>query len=79
MRIRGAALGVGVETSIAWNGDRVLTPGPLARLAFLQERLAITVGIRSLSSGHRDAVVALSLSDLNGLAYWLALWGANRN
>jgi hypothetical protein len=77
-RVRGASLGLGVQTAVPWNGDPVLTPGAIARLAFLQERMAITVGIRSLSAGRRDAVVALSLSDLNGLAYWLALWGATR-
>jgi len=63
---------------IPWNGDSVLMPGVIGRIAVLQERLAITFGIRSLSSGHQEATVSLSVSDLNGLAYWLALWGVAR-
>ncbi|HWE24727.1 MAG TPA: hypothetical protein VG496_12395, partial [Myxococcales bacterium] len=77
-RATGAALGVGAQAIIPWNGDSVLAPGLIARLAVMQERLAITAGVRSLSSGHQDAVVALSVSDLNGLAYWLGLWNAAR-
>ena len=74
----GVSLGVGAQSVCPWNGDGVVTPGVIGRIGLLQERLAITFGIRSLSFGHRDAVVALSVSDLNGLAYWLALWGAAR-
>jgi hypothetical protein len=48
----------------------------VGRLAWLQERLAVSAGIRSLSPGRREGFVMLSVSDLNGLAYWLAFWGA---
>jgi patatin-like phospholipase len=78
LRVRGVALGVGAQSVLPWNGDGALTPGVIGRIGLLQERLAITFGIRSLSLGHREALVALSVSDLNGLAYWLALWGAAR-
>ena len=78
LRARGVSLGAGAQSVFPWNGDGVVTPGVIGRIGLLQERLAITFGIRSLSFGHRDAVVALSVSDLNGLAYWLALWGAAR-
>jgi hypothetical protein len=78
LRGRGLALGMGAESVLPWNGDRVLAPGALARIGLLQERLAITFGLRSFSSGDRKALVALSVSDLNGLAYWLALWAARK-
>jgi hypothetical protein len=78
VRWQGMALGAGSQVLIPWNGDTVLAPGLIGRFAVLQERLAVTFGIRSLSSGHQDALVALSVCDLNGLAYWLALWGSPR-
>jgi hypothetical protein len=78
VRVRGVALGAGTEAVIPWNGDPVLPPGVIGRIGLLQERLAVTFGIRSVASGHQDAVVALSVSDLNGLAYWLALWSTSR-
>ncbi|HEY6052086.1 MAG TPA: hypothetical protein VIZ58_12600, partial [Thermoanaerobaculia bacterium] len=77
-RFRGLALGVGAQTTIPWNGERVLVPGVLARIAWLQERLALTGGVRSLESGKQQFFATVSVSDLNGLAYWLALWGAIR-
>jgi hypothetical protein len=77
-RTRALALGAGAQTVLPWNGDRVLLPGLFGRLALVQERMAVTAGVYSLSSGHRDALVSLSVSDLNGLAYWLALWAAGR-
>ena len=78
LRVGGMALGAGAKAVLPWNGDRVLAPGLVGRIGVLQERLAITLGIRSLSAGNSGALVALSVSDLNGLAYWLALWGAGR-
>ena len=78
LRVRGVALGAGAESFVHWSGDRVLTPGVIGRIGLLQERLAITFGIVSLADRRRQAVVSLSVSDLNGLAYWLALWGASR-
>jgi hypothetical protein len=78
-RFRGVALGAGAQTTIPWNGERVLAPGVLARVAWLQERLALTGGVRSMESGKRQFFATVSVGDLNGLAYWLALWGAIRN
>jgi len=78
VRASGVALGAGFESVLPWNGDTVLAPGVIGRIGLMQERLAITFGVRSLSSGHQAALVALSVSDLNGLAYWLAIWGASR-
>jgi len=78
LRVRGFALGAGAQVVIPWNGESVLEPGIVGRIGLLQERFAITFGIRSVAAGHQDAVVSLSISDVNGLAYWLALWAAGR-
>jgi len=74
--VRGVAVGAGFESRFPWNGDRVPAPGAIGRIAFVQERLAVSVGVRSLSAGQREVSASVSLSDLNGLVYWLALWAA---
>jgi hypothetical protein len=78
IRVGSLSMGLGAESVLPWNGDRVLAPAAVARIGLLQDRLAVTFGLRSFSSGEQKALVALSVSDLNGLAYWLALWGAGR-
>ena len=74
LRLGDVALSAGVRWSFPWNGDSVVQPGLLGRVALLQERLALAGGIRSTAAGKRQAFVALSVSDLNGLAYWLTPW-----
>jgi hypothetical protein len=66
----GVALSAGPRWSVPWRGAPVL-PGAEARVAFFQQRLAVSGGLRSLQEGYRDWTVALSVADLNGLAYWL--------
>jgi len=75
VRVGDVALSAGARWSIAWSGAPVTAPGILGRLALLQERLAISGGIRSVSAGQRAAFITLSVSDLNGIAYWLTPWG----
>ena len=75
MSLGGAAFGAGAQWTLPWSGV-IQAPGVVGRIAWLQERFAVTGGVRSLTSGHRQAVVMLSVSDLNGLAYWLTLWRA---
>src|SRR5216683_2555426 len=75
LRLGDVALSAGARWSIAWSGAPVAAPGILGRLALLQERLAISGGIRSVSAGQRAAFITLSVSDLNGIAYWLTPWG----
>jgi predicted acylesterase/phospholipase RssA len=70
-----AALGVGAQWTLPWSGI-IQAPGVVGRIAWLQDRLAVTGGVRSLQPGHQQAVVMLSVSDLNGLLYWLGLWRA---
>jgi hypothetical protein len=79
VRIGDISIGTGSSWNFRWNGDPLQAPGLGGRLAWLQERLAVSAGIRSLSPGRREGFVMLSVSDLNGLAYWLALWGAKSN
>jgi predicted acylesterase/phospholipase RssA len=78
LRLGDVALSAGVRWSFPWNGDSVLQPGVLGRLALLQERFGLAGGIRSTAAGKREAFVALSVSDLNGIAYWLAPWGGKQ-
>ena len=79
LRIGDVTLGAGASWNLRWDGGPVKLPGLAGRLSWLQERLAVSGGIRSLSEGRREGFVMLSVSDLNGLAYWLAFWGANRS
>jgi predicted acylesterase/phospholipase RssA len=74
IRLGDLAVSAGSQWSLRWNGDAVRAPGVVVRLGWLQERLAVSAGVRSLSSSGQQAFVSLSVSDLNGLAYWLALW-----
>ena len=77
-RFSGLSFGIGAQTTLPWNGDRVLPPGPVMRLGWLQDRIALTARLSSMEEGHRQASLVLSVADLNGLAYWLALWAAGR-
>jgi predicted acylesterase/phospholipase RssA len=79
IRLGDLDIAAGSQWNIPWNGDTVRAPGAAVRIAWLQERLAVTAGIRSLSAGRQEGFVTLSVSDLNGLAYWLALWAAKGN
>jgi predicted acylesterase/phospholipase RssA len=67
------AFSAGPRWTIPWTRDPV-GPGFEMRLSVLQERLAIGTGMRSFSRGERDWFLTLSVSDLNGLAYWLSPW-----
>lgn len=69
----GTALSVGPRWTVPWT-QAPAAPGLEARLAVLQERLAIATGVRSLSKDEREFFLTLSVSDLNGLAYWLSPW-----
>jgi hypothetical protein len=77
LRLGDPALSFGARLSLPWNGDPVLSPGLFGRFALLQDRFAISFGVRSLHQGQRGPFVALSVSDLNGLAYWLSPWAAS--
>ncbi len=77
-RLGDLALSAGARWSIGWNGDEVGAPGLLGRIALLQERFAVSGGVRSIAAGKRAAFITLSVSDLNGIAYWLTPWQQQR-
>jgi predicted acylesterase/phospholipase RssA len=67
----GASLSAGVRWSLRV-GEETRRPGWMVRLALAQERLSVSLGMRSLDQAGRSWSVALSISDLNGLGYWLS-------
>jgi hypothetical protein len=73
----GASLSAGVRWTLRAGEDTRL-PGWMVRLALAQERLAISLGMRSLDASERTWSVALSISDLNGIGYWLSPFNAGR-
>lgn len=75
-RARGFSFGAGPRWWADWDGPSGL--GIEARLAAVQDRFAVIVGAREpgARSGPEGWFVALSVADLNGLAYWLSPLGA---
>jgi predicted acylesterase/phospholipase RssA len=72
------SLGAGPRWWIDWSGGSGL--GVEARVAALQDRLALGVGVRDpgASPGDRGWFVTLSVADLNGLVFWLTPLGGAR-
>ncbi|GAO05611.1 hypothetical protein PSR1_04525 [Anaeromyxobacter sp. PSR-1] len=73
---RGVSFGAGPRWWADWDGSSGL--GVEARLAAVQDRFAVIVGAREPGArpGPQGWFVALSVADLNGLAYWLSPLGA---
>jgi hypothetical protein len=77
----GLSLGVGPAFVHQWSGQPHSSLGLQANVALLQDRIGVTVGLRDVGTSDASAqqwFVALSLSDVNGLAYWLALRGSSK-
>ena len=74
-RAGGLSLGAGPRWWSDWGGAAGL--GVEARAAVLQDRVALGVGLREpgARSTDRGFFVTLSVSDLNGLAWWLTPLG----
>ncbi len=70
------ALSVGPRWSIRWTAGTPATPGLHARIAVLQERLAISTGVSTLRADKREWFFTVGFSDVNGLAYWLNPWAS---
>jgi hypothetical protein len=70
------AMSVGPRWSIRWTAGTTSIPGLEARLAILQERFAVSTGVRSLQADRREWFLTLGISDVNGLAYWLNPWAS---
>jgi len=44
----------------------------------LQDRIGLSVGWRQINGGLHQLLVALSLSDVNGMIYWLTPWAPRK-
>ena len=58
-----------------WNGGTDW--GGEVGVSILQDRLGLSLGYRRLS-GFPDLFVALNVSDLNGMVYWLTPWAERK-
>ncbi len=68
----GLSLGAGPRAWLDWRGGSGV--GVEARLAALQDRLAVGVGMRDPAGGPRgrEWTLTVSVADLNGLVFWLS-------
>jgi hypothetical protein len=71
LHLGGLTLYAGPRLAVHWNGGADW--GGEVGLSILQDRLGLSVGVRQLS-GFNDVFVALSVSDVNGMIYWLTPW-----
>jgi len=71
LHLGGLTLNAGPRFAVHWNGGTDW--GGEVGVSVLQDRLGISVGVRRLS-GFDDVFVALSVSDVNGMIYWLTPW-----
>lgn len=67
----GLTLAAGPRFQVNWYGGN--SWGGEIDLLALQERVGVAVGVRQLS-GFNNLFVALTISDLNGMLYWLTPW-----
>ena len=74
LHVGGVTVSAGPRLAVHWNGGADW--GGEIGVSILQDRLGLSVGVRQLS-GFNDVMVAFSVSDLNGMIYWLTPW-ANR-
>jgi hypothetical protein len=69
------SLGLGGRVSLHWNGEDP-DVGILAQVSAFQDRFGVGVGLRRFggSAVTQGFFIQLSVSDLNGLAYWFSPW-----
>lgn len=75
VHLGGLTLTAGPRWAVHWNGGTDW--GGEVGLSVLQDRLGVSVGVRQLD-GFQEVFVALSVLDLNGMAYWLTPWAERR-
>ena len=73
----GLTLNAGPRFAVHWSGgtDWGLETGVSA----LQDRIGLSVGWRQINGGLHQLMVALTLSDVNGMLYWLTPWAARKS
>ena len=70
-RLGGLTLAAGPRFQVNWYGGS--SWGGEVDLLALQERVGVAVGVRQLN-GFNNLFVALTISDVNGMLYWLTPW-----
>ncbi|HUM13520.1 MAG TPA: patatin-like phospholipase family protein [Myxococcaceae bacterium] len=73
--LAGLTVSAGPRLAVHWNGGTDW--GGEVGVSMLQDRLGLSLGVRRLS-GFNDVFVALSVSDLNGMIYWLTPWAERK-
>ena len=71
VHLGGLTVNAGPRFAVHWNGGTDW--GGEVGVSILQDRLGLSVGVRKLS-GFDEVLVALSVSDVNGMIYWLTPW-----
>jgi len=75
LHLGGLTVYAGPRLAVHWNGGADW--GGEVGLSILQDRLGLSVGVRQLS-GFNDVFVAISVSDVNGMIYWLTPWAERK-
>jgi predicted acylesterase/phospholipase RssA len=75
LHLPGFSLNAGPRFAVHWNGGTDW--GGEVGVSILQDRLGLSLGYRRLSGFH-DVFVALNVSDLNGMVYWLTPWAERK-
>jgi len=75
LHLGGLSVNAGPRFAVHWNGGTDW--GGEVGVSMLQDRLGVSVGVRQLS-GFNDLFVALNVSDVNGMIYWLTPWAERR-
>ena len=71
VHLGGLSVSAGPRFAVHWSGGTAW--GGELGISILQDRLGISAGVRSFSGEH-DVFVALTVSDVNGMVYWLTPW-----
>jgi hypothetical protein len=72
VHLGGLTLNVGPRFAVHWSGGTDW--GVEAGVSVLQDRLGFSVGFREINGGLHQLMLTLSVSDVNGMVYWLTPW-----
>ena len=75
VHLGGLTVNAGPRFAVHWNGGTDW--GGEVGVSVLQDRLGVSVGVRRIS-GFNEVLVALSVSDVNGMIYWLTPWAERK-
>jgi len=72
----GLTVNAGPRFAVHWSGGTDW--GVETGVSVLQDRIGLSVGWRQINGGLHQLLVALSLSDVNGMIYWLTPWAPRK-